>query len=181
MKGAIQSVREVTDQLLFGDLLVGDWFDRVSKILKAFHITAFLDGAGVGSVRDLDKTQREYLAESVGQQMDYLEGFADDIQQKRYETSPAGLKARALLYPLGLKSSWWSGKTLGWPLPAMPGDGTTQCIVRCKCSWRPEGLNEKTKTGDWYWELGSTDESCQTCQVRARTWNPIRIENGSIV
>lgn len=181
MKDSITKIRDTTDQMLFEALSTGDWFDRVKRVLAAYHIAAYLDGSGVESYDALSSGQKELLARQIGQQFDYLEGFADDIENGRYGENPAALKARAMLYSMNLKSSWWSGKTNGWPLPAMPGDGTTQCIVRCCCRWEGKGLNEVTKTGDWYWRMNSAAEHCQTCSVRSQIWSPLRIQNGEIV
>lgn len=179
-KRSVEEIRDVTDQMIFHDLSIGNWYGQIEKILKLYHIVSYLDGIGVNSFEDLTQEEKDLLSTQVGRQLDFLEGFADDVQSGRYESNPSSLKARALLYPLNLRASWWSGKTAGWPLPAMPGDGTTQCIVQCKCSWVPKNLDYKTMTGDWYWRMNSSAEHCQTCEVRASTWNPLRVVNGEL-
>lgn len=179
-RSSMEKIRDVTDRMIFGDFSLGDWYAKIEQILKVYHTAAYLDGLGLTSFSDLSLEQKSHLSERVGQQLGFLEGFADDIQAGRYEGKPQLLKARALLYSQNLKASWWSGRTAGWPLPAMPGDGTTQCIVRCKCSWEGKNLDTRTMTGDWYWIMNSSAEHCQTCEVRASTWNPLRIVKGEL-
>ena len=64
------------------------------------------------------------------------------------------------------------------PLPAMPGDGTSQCLTRCRCSWDITKL-EGDGNYDCTWVM-SDAEHCQTCRQRATDWAPLRVREGIV-
>jgi hypothetical protein len=60
-------------------------------------------------------------------------------------------------------------------LPAMPGDGSTECVSGCKCSWHFEFTETEILA---YWGLEPGAKHCSTCLGRAQLWNPYRIVIG---
>jgi hypothetical protein len=156
---------------------VDSWYQEMSNRLRFYHTAAYLLGARIPP-RDLTPEDRQRIDSRVSSQLAFLRRFMADLRGGRYESSPGGGQARAQLYAAALRASWWEGKTRGLPLPAQPGDGTTQCISRCNCSWEIHHLGGDDY--DCYWRLGSSDASCQTCIARSRRWNPLRIRNGRV-
>ncbi len=109
-------------------------------------------------------------------QLEYLAAFRDEIQGAAWQP---GWAARAQMYADSITNPYWSGKTRGWALPAMPGDGTTQCLTHCKCAWEIETL-AGDGNADAYWRLGAA-EHCQTCTQRAHEWSPLQIRGGELL
>jgi hypothetical protein len=61
-------------------------------------------------------------------------------------------------------------KTYAMDLPAYPGDGSTECHWRCRCTW---DYQEEKGTLVAYWTLGPVKtEHCVTCLERSTLWNP---------
>lgn len=50
----------------------------------------------------------------------------------------------------------------------------------CKCFWDIDTLDFEKGNFDAYWKLG-TDDNCQTCQIRATEWSPVRIRAGVLI
>jgi hypothetical protein len=141
------------------------WQRRMAKDLIETHTAAYLAGTGGGVIRAADK---RVLTQVLGDQIDYLNRFADDLQAGEDEAWTTRNEARARLYAGAIKHSFWRGTTKGLDLPAYPGDGTSDCLVNCNCAWEIDG-------DDAYWRLGPTDH-CETCRERATTWNPYQLQ-----
>ncbi len=92
------------------------------------------------------------------------------------ESFPPKWRARAEMYAAATVASYYEGELWGIPLPAMPGDGSTFCLTRCKCHWRIETIDEKAGDWDAYRALIPTEHS-QTCRDRAERWKPRQIRN----
>jgi len=54
-------------------------------------------------------------------------------------------------------------------LPAWPGDGSTECLTNCRCSWRFVVVYGGIEC---YWEIDWDAENCQDCIDRHYMWNP---------
>lgn len=114
-----------------------------------------------------DKDEREVLEQVkaiVGQQVDALNAFTDQIEAGDYEGREDVLRGRAALYATGLKSSYWGGKTDGADLPCLPG-GCEECYSNCRCvlDIKEDGI---------YWQCTEDDRSCSACVERGNTWTP---------
>ena len=159
-----------TSALETGQGTPDQWYDEVARQLRRYSLAANVSGSG-------GDAQRAVVDEYVKTQLDFLGAFRDEIKAAD-EWSPAW-NSRAQMYAQSIKAPWWSGATRGWALPAMPGDGTTSCLTRCKCSWRIDAL-DGDGNADAYWIYGATEGHCQTCQQRSEEWNPIRIRGGEL-
>jgi len=160
-----------TDALESDPTQADAWYDEVARQLKRYTTAAYLSGAGgavpaKGMIDGIIKAQLEYLA-----------AFRDEI--KVSDAWKPGWQARAQMYADSIKNPWWSGKTRGYPLPAMPGDGTTQCLTRCGCAWEIDEL-EGDGNADAYWRRAK-DDSCQTCVEREQQWAPLKIRDGELL
>jgi len=123
----------------------------------------------------MDDQARATVAKQVQKQLDFLDNFALEIQKT--DEFEAGWDARAAMYAESIKAPYWSGRTKLLPLPALPGDGTTQCKTHCHCLWSIDTLDEDAGDYDARWIRGVSD-SCQTCVQRAQDWAPLRIRGG---
>lgn len=165
-----QQIENITGDLADGTLAADAWEQQMLDLLAEYYPAALM--LGLDST-ELDDDALDGLAEQVSAQADFLKDFTIEIQDAD-EFTP-GWNNRAESYADGIKEPYWDGATDMLPLPAMPGDGTSQCLNNCNCGWRIEVLDEEAGDYDCYWELEDGSEHCQTCTERAEQWNPLRI------
>lgn len=167
-------VRKLMRALDAGRETVDAWREAFSETLARYHAAALLVGQGNTT---LTPAGRRYLGKTVEAQLRFLNNFATEIQNEA--EFKLGWNARAALYAQGIGQSYWKGATKMLPLPAMPRDGTSQCLGNCTCSWEIIELDGEGNY-DCHWKLGATERHCQTCPQRARDWAPIKIRDGRL-
>ena len=177
LEAAKGDIRRATDDLKAQSITLDEWYARVKSILLDYHTKAYRTGLRAGT-RALTPGEQNLIDLHVKAQLDYLDRFAEDIRGTAGEWNNA-FDGRAEMYAQSIGASYWDGRTKGLPLPAMPKDGTTQCLTNCKCKWRIEWLDEETGDADAYW-VRDADDSCQTCVQRESDWNPFRIRAGRV-
>jgi hypothetical protein len=143
------------------------WEQSVAKTLAKAHQAAYLLGAaerlGVPidspllNARNLSKAERAELTGIVQTQVDYLARFVDTAD----DLSAAAIDARADLYALAPKQTYWTGWA-GEDLPCTPGS-CPDCLSNCRCalSREADGI---------HWLCAEDDRSCAGCVDRANTW-----------
>ena len=166
-------VRKLMRALEAGRSTVEAWRQQFSDYLAKYHTAALLVGQGSTTLTDAG---RRYLGKTVEAQLRFLNNFATEIQDEAQ--FKLGWNARSALYAQGIKASYWKGKIPLLPLPAMPADGTTQCLSNCGCAWEIVELDGEGNA-DAYWRRSKTD-SCQTCVQRERDWSPLRVRDGRL-
>lgn len=150
---------------------VAAWQQEIARQLARYHAAAMLAGAGMET---LTKPQTVAVTKDLATQLKYLGKFGIEVQDAaQWEKS---WNSRAEMYAQSIKAPFYRGLTRMYPLPAMPADGTSQCLTNCLCMWE---LDEQPGDGnvDAYWRVTAA-ESCQTCLERGRTWAPIKIRDG---
>lgn len=170
-----QLVSAATDTLQADPSRVDDWYDELARQLRRYTLAAYMNGAKSTSAPP--EAAQKLIADAVKSQLEYLSAFRDEI--KASEEWQNAWNSRAQMYAESIKNTYWSGKTFGWPLPAMPGDGTTQCLTHCRCAWRIDEL-EGDGNADAYWVLSAV-EHCQTCVERGSQWAPLKVRNGELL
>lgn len=146
------------------------WEQEIARQLARYHAAAIMAGANVSA---LSPAMTTAIKRDLATQLRFLEKFGVVVQSgKRWEN---GWASRAEMYAGSIATPYWRGATKMLPLPAMPCDGTSQCLTRCKCSW---DVNQLDGDGNYdaQWRL-SAAESCQTCLQRSRDWG-IKIRDG---
>lgn len=165
-------IAAATDQFQAGLISLAKWQARMEEILAQYETAGFM----VGQVStDIAPGAVDLVVDQLLSQLSFLAGFADDIDSSG-DGSSADIPARARSYSGATAAAYWSGATQDLPLPALPGDGTTQCLSNCKCAWRIETLDTQAGNFDAYWERHVSD-SCQTCVEREKQWNPLQIRD----
>lgn len=157
---------------------VDDWYDEIMRQLRRYSIAAGLAGSDIGSSMDMPEDQQRALMQDLATQRDFLSQFRAEIQAAA--EWQAGWNARAEMYAKSIQVPYWRGKTKMLPLPALPGDGTTQCLTNCKCAWNIEQLDGDGNY-DCYWIYGATERHCQSCRERQSQWAPLRIRDGVLI
>lgn len=151
---------------------VDDWYDEVARQLRRYTLAAWLSGGG-----QADDQGDQVVSEQVKGQLAYLKAFRDEIKAAGEWSNT--WSPRAQMYAQSIKAAYWNAKTLGWPLPDVPGSGTTQCKVNCGCAWEIDEL-EGDGNADAYWRRAK-DDSCQTCIEREQQWSPLQIRGGVVL
>jgi hypothetical protein len=166
---------ELSQQLTDGEITVDEWYAEMERIITEQHFTAAMMGEGSTT---LSPSVIATVLAAVAIQRRYLTAFADELRAAQATQGQLPLfDARARMYAESAGASYWAARYREWPLPAMPGDGTTQCLTNCRCRWE---IDERgNDNADCYWELGVA-EHCQTCIERARLWNPLKVRDGVV-
>jgi hypothetical protein len=153
------------DGLESGHITVDDWQQLVARDVLTSHLAAAMDAYGSN---DLPGDLLTQVTDLVGTHVDYLNGFADELDAADLTGDDAPWdkwRARASMYSDALSTSAAMGSTYGWDLPYYPAQDT-DCYTHCKCSWQPGGdVDEEELSGSWYWTRDAND-SCQTCLDR---------------
>jgi hypothetical protein len=153
-----------------GRVSVDQWQAQMAQSLLVGHYAGYMDGR---DTRTLSPAEQARVNKRVGEQLDYLNRFAAELDQRGWEDRDG---ARAALYAGAVKASFWSGRTRGYDLPAQPTEGSP-CMVNCACSWEMDELDPEELDADFYWRLGPT-EHCRVCIDRAQQWAPLRFRGG---
>lgn len=128
----LQRTNQLADDLVARRITVSQWRDAMATELDRAHTTAYAVGAGGVQHVDIDRVNT-----IVTTQTRYLDAWSRNLSD--VDVIDAGqVKQRAGLYLSAVTSTLQRAATdrLGIPpLPAYPGDGSTQCLVRCKCRW----------------------------------------------
>lgn len=166
-----RDIAAITRELLDGGT-VANWERRMLEAIARGHAAAAIAGTAerlgiaAGSKllneRNLSRAERDEIKRAVAGQAPYLRGFAADVAAGRL--SDAQIAARAGLYAGATRATWGKARWSGAGLPAMPGDGSTECLTQCGCAWA-------YRDGAYYWERGK-DDSCPTCISREARWRP---------
>lgn len=165
---ATEAVGAVTERLTAGAITPAQWLREMERIVTRAHTAAYVAataerlGVPLAAVKGLSRVERRELEALVAAQRPYLAGFLRDIRAGGL--SDAEIRARAALYAGPVRATYSKTRWVG--LPAHPGDGSTECLAWCKCSW-------VERSGEMYWELGAA-EHCPTCERRATDWAPWR-------
>lgn len=156
--------------LASGQLDVGAWEASMREAIKAEYIQQYL--LGRGGLQNMTQVDWGSCGGMIADQFRYLDGFAAEIAAGNL--SEAQIAMRARMYINSANEAYWRAtqRAKGWPvLPAYPGDGTSECLTNCKCSWDVQMVQDYWEA---YWLLGEA-EHCPTCLERAALWNPLRL------
>ena len=173
-----EQVNRLADQLAASDITVQQWLAQMTIEVERLHTTAYVVGAG--GLSEITQEDMQKIASINAQQRGFLTGWAQQLAGED-EISAAKIKQRAQLYLNAANATLQKATTaaMGMPqLPAYPGDGTTECLVNCKCTW---WIKRMPGRGNWdcTWKLAPA-EHCDTCNARAVAWSPLQIRSGQI-
>lgn len=163
----------LTSELETGTMEPTAWRDSMAAMLAQGHTAAYMSGQ---ESAELAASDQRRLLRDLQAQLGFLDNFTAEIQKAA--EFQKGWNARARMYADAVGASYYAGKFKMWALPALPRDGSTQCLSRCNCSWDVQEL-EGEGNADAYWRLGPS-ESCQQCLERAQQWAPIQFRGGEL-
>ena len=158
---------------------INKFVGEARSLIKSIYVDQYILGhGGRGSM-----TQADYgrLGAMLRKQYSYLDRFAGEIADGKYldefgELTDQGLNAisnRLGLYVKSSTAAYERGKTLGMgcpELPAYPGDGNSECLTNCRCTW---DIVEFPDRWEATWRELGDEGTCDTCDYRGSTWNPL--------
>lgn len=147
--------------------LDGEWIEQFRSVLKSEYLRQYmLARGGYSQMTSADwgrigyalRRQYAYLDSLFMRSSEYSESRLRDILEL-YTDSGHAMFERA------------TAATWGKSLPAYPGDGTTNCLGHCHCSWDFKVEDRKIVA---YWKLDPTiTDHCEVCLHRSAEWNPL--------
>lgn len=153
------------------DWTVRRWELEIRARLKTVYLAEYL--LGRGGQPSMTPTDYGRVGGLLAEQYAFLRQFALDIQGGTL--SEGQIAARTQLYHASAIQAFERGKAAAYSptliLPAYPADGSAECRANDSCRWR---ITETKTAWRATWTLGHA-EHCETCLVRSRTWNPLRI------
>jgi len=150
---------------------VAEWQAEIARQIARYSAASYLAGAGADA---LTPAARVAITQDIATQLSFLAKFGVEIQDG--DVWEKGWNSRAEMYAASIKAPFYRGFTRMYPLPAMPADGTSQCLTRCLCAWEIDEL-PGDGNADAYWRRGKSD-SCATCIQRETDWSPVQIRDG---
>lgn len=184
----LERTHEINKRLKSGSLTVANWEAAMREELKALYLQAYASGRSGhwGAI-----TYREWgkLGSRLKRQYAFLRGFARQAGEKIESMSLGQLQARTRKFAASARQALESAIVeekglIASSLPAMPGDGTTECYTNCKCRWAIR--KRRDGRGVYFlasWRMGHA-EHCKTCRARARRktgWQNLEIRRGVVV
>ena len=173
IKDLTNKIRAVWQRLQDGAITPNQWYTLTARLLARYAQAALMLGLGRETLTPGDI---RVSWELMSGQLEYLDAFRLQIQSAA--EFQAGWEARAASYAKAIKVPYWKGKTKMLPLPAIPGDGSSQCLANCYCEWDIKQIDANTYSATW--QLGEADH-CQTCVQRAKDWKNLIIRDGVLI
>ena len=171
-----ERVGELSRQLRDGDITLNQWVLSSREAIKETYINQYL--LGVGGRGNMTQADYGRIGNMLANQYGFLQNFALDIQNGRYDESETGIEARLKMYIESSTQAWERaqivanyGGNLYDKIPQFPGDGRTQCRANCRCN-----LIVKEVDDAWLvtWKLNPA-EHCGDCDKLSKLWKPLRI------
>lgn len=167
----------LANQVYSGQISLGQWEENMKGLIKGLH--ASTAAIGKGGWDEMTQSDWGRVGAEVKKQYRYLHNFAENIAENRDSISLKAIQARAHMYGDAaghtagiMQAGEFSGGTTRnpteWALPWLPKDGSTECLVNCKCKWISDIVDQ---TKDWKlvqftWTLFPA-EHCHDCVERS--------------
>ena len=174
VQGLEADVDHLVDGLQSGRLDPVQWGQAMEDLLTEAHASAWVLGSGKSDLPDLVTSE---LGKYIGRQLDFLDGFVQDVEDKGVDLAWG---ARARMYAGAVRGAYSLGEGDGWPvLPVYPCQDT-DCLSHCHCSWEWDVKDAASGDADVYWTRHA-DDSCDSCRDYAGAYYPLQIRGGQVV
>lgn len=159
--------RAISARLSSGEITSARFVMEMRDLIKTSYGAQYVFGrGGFKQMADSDWT---VLGAEVSRQYRYLDGFSAAIVASANGSGPklseAQVSARADMYVNGGVQAHSRGLATAWgvDLPCHPGDGGTECLTACKCSWQID-VADGVKVATW---VTGGSNPCTGCMGRA--------------
>lgn len=171
-------------RLVSGRMTPSEWEGAMRELVEDVHVAAHAAGRS-GQWAAIEPREWRLVERTLEGQFAFLRGFRDWIRDTPAEdVTEAEVYQRSRLYGAASRQSFVRAELadlgLTCELPAYPGDGTTACLVNCKCRWSVRVLSKARGDFDVSWRMGPA-EHCSYCRRRSRTWTGLRVRGNVLV
>lgn len=160
-------VNSLAEDMYSGKISLGQWEESMKKSIREVH--ASVTAIAKGGWDQMSSADWGRIGTPLREQYKYLHTFASDISNTRDTISLKAIQARSRLYgqaSSGTAAIVQAGPELAGMLPWMPRDGSTECLVSCRCYWKFKIVSKDPASQKMIvsavWKL-SPAEHCKTC------------------
>lgn len=157
-------VDEIVALLIAGALTPLAFEAMMRQEIEDVYVREYAIGRGLLSGEALGEGEIESVLRGLLEfQFEKLHQFVLEIIAG--ELSAAQILNRAKMYISSARQAFERGRgvRLGWPeLPAYPGDFTTKCGTRCRCSWSGSRVGA---VWHFFWNLDYLAEHCSSPEI----------------
>jgi len=136
------SAEVLAEQVYTGEITIGAWEESMKQAIRGLHTS--VAAIAKGGWDNMSFSEWGRLGTPLRNQYKYLHGFAETIFAKKDTISLNAIKARARLYGNAggyVANLMVAGASIAEQLKFIPRDGTTSCLVSCKCFWSLEVID----------------------------------------
>ena len=161
-------VESLASSMYDGGITLGKWEEDMKRLIREFH--ASYTAIQRGGWDNMTHSDWGKIGPPLKAQYKYLHNFANNVADRRDTISLQAIQARAKMY--GNAAGYTAnvvvmGDAISKHLPWIPKDGSSECLVNCRCRWV---LIVVDTVGDMkvvqaVWRL-SPAEHCDTCLDR---------------
>ena len=141
-------VNALAERMFTGDVTLGSWEEAMKKMIRELHTSTA--AIGKGGWDQMTPADWGRLGPVLKGQYKYLHGFAQYVEENKDTVSLKAIQARARMYGnAGAFSSIvvQAGDVISKKLPWLPKDGSTECLVNCKCFWKLDIVGTEVMKG----------------------------------
>ena len=141
-------VNALAERMFTGDITLGSWEEAMKKMIRELHTSTA--AIGKGGWDQMTPADWGRLGPVLKGQYKYLHGFAQYVEENKDTVSLKAIQARARMYGnAGAFSSVvvQAGDVISKKLPWLPKDGSTECLVNCKCFWKLDIVGTEVMKG----------------------------------
>ena len=160
-------VDALAEDVFTGKISIGGWEESMKQLIREHHTS--MAAIGKGGWDNMTWSDWGRLGNPLKQQYRFLHNFAENIAERRDTISLKAIKARAHMYGEagGHSVAMAQAGRISDLLPWIPKDGSTECLVNCKCYWKLDIID---KIGEYQlvqavWNLRPA-EHCVDCLER---------------
>lgn len=180
-------VERLATDLAERKITLHQWLRRFAKLIQSAHLAAWMFGGG--GFNTVSTSDISVLNRTLREQYSFLTSFAEEIkrnntnQRQNRIITERGLYRRGIMYIESITASAERARTVTYGfhpdiLPNYPADGTTLCLMRCRCHWQFVFLRGQDSFYHAYWRLrgGRPDgRNCETCLQYAQQYDPYTV------
>jgi len=175
------------DDYAEGRISLADFRALLRREAKDAHVLAAVAARG-GAWADMTKADWGRVGNRVRGQYAFADRFVREVAARAGTDSPypgGSLRTRAEMYADASSASFAAQEiaAVGFDPASVgvyPGDGSTRCLSRCRCSWSVRVNNRAKGNFTLRWTLGG-GEHCPNCLARRRLWTAVKVRGGRLV
>ena len=183
----------VCNEMINREITLHAWVERMGRLIQQAHLSLYMLGSG--GYNTVDSVGVEVLQRTLDNQFGLLRNYAQRILHRnvspeeqrdfieRARILSRGVINRGVMFIEAATQSGERGRMVSYGfhpdiLPHYPGDGSTECLWRCRCHWRLRFIKGQDSYYHAYWRLKGNrpdGRNCQSCLQRSQQYNPYTV------